>query len=107
MAHMTSRERMLTALNNGRPDRMPCQVHGWMNSYLVDYLDGMDQWQAYARFDMDHAIYVSPAYSYSDKTMANWQVARRFPWSSTENPPVIRSGRQTMGTRWSRSLTSM
>ena len=27
---MTSRERMLTALANGRPDRLPCQVHGWM-----------------------------------------------------------------------------
>ena len=25
---MTSRERMLTALANGRPDRLPCQVHG-------------------------------------------------------------------------------
>jgi len=35
---MTSRERMLTALNNGRPDRLPCQVHGWMPYYLHNYL---------------------------------------------------------------------
>lgn len=74
---MNSRERMLTALNNGRPDRMPCQVHGWMNNYLVDYLDGMDEWQAYEKFDMDYAIYVSPDYGYRDATMANWQVERQ------------------------------
>jgi len=43
---MTSRERMLTALNNGRPDRLPCQVHGWMPYYLQHYLNGMDWWQA-------------------------------------------------------------
>lgn len=28
---MTSRERMLAALANRRPDRMACQVHGWMD----------------------------------------------------------------------------
>lgn len=31
---MNSRERMLTALNNGRPDRLPGQVHGWMDYYF-------------------------------------------------------------------------
>ena len=59
---MTSRERMLTALDNGRPDRLPCQVHGWMPYYLQHYLGGMDAWQAYERFGMDFAIYVSPAF---------------------------------------------
>ncbi len=54
---MTSRERMLTALNNARPDRLPCQVHGWMPYYLQHYLGGMDWWQAYEKFDMDFAIY--------------------------------------------------
>ncbi len=73
---MTSRERMLTALNNGRPDRLPCQVHGWMDYYLKKYLGGMDWWQAYEKFDMDYAIYVSPRYSYSEKDLANWQVKR-------------------------------
>ena len=57
---MTSRERMLTALSNGRPDRLPCQVHGWIQYYLDHYLGGMDWYQAYARFGMDYAIYVSP-----------------------------------------------
>jgi uroporphyrinogen decarboxylase len=71
---MTSRERMLTALANGRPDRLPCQVHGWMDFYLKRYLGGMDWWQAYERFDMDFAIYVSPTYRYLDEDLAKWQV---------------------------------
>ncbi len=73
---MTSRERMLTALGNGRPDRLPCQVHGWMDYYLNHYLGGMDWWEAYERFDMDFAIYVNPEYHYSEKDLADWQVKR-------------------------------
>jgi len=70
---MTSRERMLTALNNGRPDRLPCQVHGWMDYYLRTYLGGIDWYEANARFGMDYAIYVSPKYTYEDKDLANWR----------------------------------
>ena len=73
---MNSRERMLTALNNGRPDRLPCQVHGWMDYYLHTYLGGMDWWQAYERFGMDFAIYVEPVYFYADKDRAAWDVQR-------------------------------
>ncbi|MBE0699781.1 MAG: hypothetical protein IH586_22875 [Anaerolineaceae bacterium] len=73
---MTPRERMLTALSNGRPDRLPCQVHGWMTYYLNHYLGGIDWWQAYDRFGMDKAIYVSPHYIYADKDFANWRVER-------------------------------
>jgi len=70
---MTARERMLTVLNNGQPDHLPCQVHGWMDYYLKTYLDGMDWWDAYAKFDMDHAIYVSPRYMYDVNTLADWE----------------------------------
>lgn len=70
---MTSRERMLTALNNGRPDRLPCQVHGWMAYYLKYCLNGMDWWQAYEKFGMDYAIYVSPDYRYAEKDQENWE----------------------------------
>ncbi|MBI2297555.1 MAG: hypothetical protein HYU66_01155 [Armatimonadetes bacterium] len=71
---MTSRERLLTALHNGRPDRLPCQVHGWMGYYLNRYLNGDDWYQANDRFSMDHAIYVSPSYHYADHAWDNWQV---------------------------------
>lgn len=71
---MTSRERMLTALDNGKPDRLPCQVHDWMPYYLKNYLDGMDRWEAFERFGMDYAIYISPKYSYAEKSLSNWLV---------------------------------
>jgi uroporphyrinogen-III decarboxylase len=74
---MTSRERMLCALANQRPDRLPCQVHGWMDYYLAHYLGGMDWWQAYEKFGLDYAIYVSPDYTYATKDLANWRVERR------------------------------
>jgi len=70
---MTSRERMLTALANKRPDRLPCQVHGWMDYYLKKYLGGIDWYQANERFGMDQAIYQSPAYRYDQRDLANWE----------------------------------
>ena len=56
---MNSRERLMIAMENGRPDRLPCQVHGWMPYYLEHYLGGKDWFEAYAMFDMDYAIYVN------------------------------------------------
>jgi len=67
---------MLTALANGRPDRLPCQVHSWMGYYLHHYLGGIDGWQAFERFGMDLAIYTSPSYSYAEADQANWQCNR-------------------------------
>ena len=71
---MTSRERLLTALSNERPDRLPCQVHGWMQYYLDTYLGSCDWYEAYERFGMDYAIYASPVYKFDEKDLANWQV---------------------------------
>lgn len=71
---MTSRERMLTALNNGRPDRLPCQVHGWMDYYLKTYLNGVDWYEANRRLGFDYAIYVSPDYRYDPASLEKWQV---------------------------------
>ena len=73
---MTSRERMMLALENERPDKLLCQVHGWMKNYLNHYLDGMDWFQANAKFGLDHAIYVSPTYTYDLKDLAAWRVRK-------------------------------
>lgn len=59
---MTSRERMLTVLENGRPDRLPGQVHSWMRYYLQNFLGGCDQFEAYERFGLDMAIYSGPSW---------------------------------------------
>lgn len=71
---MTGRERLLTALNNQKPDRLPCQVHSWMPYYLHTYLNGMDQYEAYDYFGMDPVIYECPVYEYSPRQLADWDV---------------------------------
>lgn len=74
---MTGRERFLTALENGKPDRLPCQVHSWMPYYLDTFLGGADQYEAYARFGMDPVIYTSPIYEYDPAGMADWQIEHK------------------------------
>lgn len=75
---MTGRERLLTALSNGKPDRLPCQVHSFMQYYLKTYLNGMDQFQAYEFFGMDYVIYDYPQINYSDKSMKEWIHNRKW-----------------------------
>jgi hypothetical protein len=48
-----------------------------MDYYLKHYLGGMDWYEAYEKFDMDYAIYVSPRYYYSDQDLAKWRVTRK------------------------------
>ena len=93
---MTSRERMLTAINNGKPDRLPGQVHGWMGYYLNTYLGGCDQFEAYERFGLDMAIYCGPRWEFDEKSFANWQVDHKdlgtdssgiFSWIDTIKTP--------------------
>ncbi|MEI7834646.1 MAG: uroporphyrinogen decarboxylase family protein, partial [bacterium] len=73
---MTGRERLLTALRNETPDRMPCQVHSWMRYYLETYLDGMDQYAAYEHFGIDPVVYVAANYQFDDASRAQWEVVR-------------------------------
>lgn len=93
---MTSRERMLTALNNEKPDRLPGQVHSWMSYYLKTYLGGIGQFEAYERFGLDMAIYTGPSCEFDEKDLANWQVTRRtdgpdadgnYSWEETITTP--------------------
>lgn len=71
---MTSRERLLTVLNNGKPDHLPCQVHSWMEFYLKTYLENRDQFEAYAFFPgMDWVIYAGPELIYNDQDFTVWQ----------------------------------
>ena len=69
---MTGRDRFLTALHNGKPDRLPFQVHSWMQYYLKTYLNGMDQYQAYEYFGMDPVIYTVPELIFDEKDLKNY-----------------------------------
>ncbi len=53
---MTSKERMLTAINKGKPDRLPVSVHQWQKYHLDNYLDGISDLEAFEKFGMDAAI---------------------------------------------------
>lgn len=75
---MTGRERFLTALSNRKPDRLPCQVHAWMEYYLKTYLGGKDQFAAYEAVGMDPVIYTGPEYLYDTrKVEKEWKVEWR------------------------------
>lgn len=70
---MTGRQRLLAAIENRKPDRLPVQVHSWMPYYLNRYLSGDDQFAAYQRFGMDMVIYMGPAYTFAEQDLANWR----------------------------------
>ena len=53
---MTSKERMMCAINGEKPDRLPVTVHQWQGSHLEKYLNGISDLQAFERFGMDAAI---------------------------------------------------
>jgi uroporphyrinogen decarboxylase len=57
---MNSRQRMLTALDSGMPDRMPASVHDWMQYYLDEYLGGITKAEAFEMFGLDRSIYEMP-----------------------------------------------
>jgi|GEM_PF-57103 len=53
---MTSKERMLIALERGKPDRLPVTVHQWQKYHLDTYLGGITDLEAFEYFGMDAAI---------------------------------------------------
>jgi len=53
---MTSKERMMTALARGKPDRLPVSIHQWQGVHLERYMDGMDALDAFRATGMDAAI---------------------------------------------------
>lgn len=74
---MDGRTRLLTALANEKPDRLPCQVHSWMKYYLDKYLGGVDQYAAYGRFGMDPVIYAEASYEWRESDLRRWRVEEK------------------------------
>ncbi len=70
---MDARERLLTALERGKPDHLPAQVHNWMQYYLDTYLGGCDAFEAYERFGMDKVIYQAPEMIWDAKDLDKWR----------------------------------
>jgi len=75
---MTSRERMLTALGRGVPDRVPATVHQWQAYHLKHFLGGRSDLEAFRYFGLDAAISVFDVNQ--GLTTPEWQVeSRRYP----------------------------
>ncbi len=53
---MTSRDRMLTALNREKPDRLPVTIHQWQPFHLKNYMQNMTDIEANAYCGLDASI---------------------------------------------------
>ncbi|PTX95810.1 uroporphyrinogen decarboxylase family protein [Opitutus sp. ER46] len=53
---MTSKERMLTALAGGVPDRLPITIHQWQEYHLATYMGGVDELTAARQIGLDAAV---------------------------------------------------
>lgn len=53
---MTSKERMLRALNIEKPDRVPVTIHQWQQYHLDTYMGGVDTLTAYKQTGLDAAV---------------------------------------------------
>jgi uroporphyrinogen-III decarboxylase len=73
---MTSRERMLTALNRGVPDRVPVTIHQWQPYHLSKFMGGVSDLEAFRQVGLDAAITIWDANT--DKTNSQWQVESRI-----------------------------
>ncbi len=60
MAEMTSRQRMLTALTRGVPDRLPVTTHHVMQYFLDKYMGGIDPYAFFDRFGIDAWLWTVP-----------------------------------------------
>jgi len=57
---MTSRDRLLTAIKGGIPDRLPVTTHHVMPYFLNKYMDGIDYHQFFDYFNLDAVLWTVP-----------------------------------------------
>ncbi len=57
---MTSKQRLLTAITGGVPDRLPATTHHVMPYFLDKYLSGMSNQDFFAHFDLDPILWTVP-----------------------------------------------
>ena len=53
---MNSKERLLSALNKEKPDRLPATVHQWQGYHLDEYMGGMSDLAAFKTTGLDAQI---------------------------------------------------
>jgi hypothetical protein len=88
---MTSKERLLTALARGTPDRVPATVHQWQPYHLRTYLHGISDREAFRRFGLDASLTRFPLLPLQDP---HWVVETR----ELDAPPGERRWQVTITT---------
>lgn len=69
---MTPKERMLCAINRGKPDRLPVTIHQWQPYHLKTYMNGMSDIEANKACGLDASINV---YEVSGEESDVWKVS--------------------------------
>lgn len=70
---MNGRERMLTALDGGCPDRLPATTHHVMDYFLDTYMDGCTSQQFFGQMGLDPIYWVND-YEYTEKENESWRI---------------------------------
>lgn len=69
---MTSKERMLAAINRQKPDRLPVTIHQWQPYHLKKYMGGMTDIEANRACGLDASINF---YEVEERMPATWQIS--------------------------------
>lgn len=72
---MTSKERMLCAIDRGMPDRLPVTIHQWQPYHLKKYMNGMSDIEANRICGLDASINV---FEISEEENDTWKVKSRI-----------------------------
>lgn len=72
---MTSKERMLTALNNSKPDRLPVTIHQWQPYHLKKYMGGISDIKASMECGLDASINF---FEVEEPQSKNWRVSSKI-----------------------------
>lgn len=85
---MTSKERLMTALNKEKPDRLPVTVHQWQGYHLDKYLGGISELEACKKIGFDAQIQYFEDMAQFWVTHADFQKFNTKNW--TDIPEVIK-----------------
>jgi len=75
---MKPKERLLCALEKGKPDRLPVSLHQWQQYHLDEFLSGISDLEAFERFGLDAQI------QYCLASGQYWQAVEDFATFSTQ-----------------------
>lgn len=88
---MTSKERLLAALNREKPDRLPASIHQWQDYHLKEYMGGISDLEAFKKVGLDAQIqYFEEMDQFwvvdSDPTQFNTKTWKDVPVIVSRNP---------------------